>query len=442
MEDYKGELKILIEELDAWYKKIIKSSGGLNHFTKWLDENGITGIKRSSIEGCRKILKDQEISPLVSSFIFNSDSNVGKAKTIIRFAKKYFQSLKHPFEDRIWFFYFLDIGSSKYDKYPKIGRGLLKTHSEFNAALENVPDGFSQNYEGKYRSINDNVIFFDLNTPDERKRLHLKICFHSIENEIMLGTYSTFDRLRVLSGSILLEQITHQNYTDEATKPILVSSIDHKEKFNAIDPAIRRYLSNKKKNYYKAPNFIPNKDTLHGYVSKCAPPSLEHIENRFLELQKPIIFLSTPQSGLINDETTLELKKATIQNIIHNLKKEFQDFQIRYEDTGLTNAKEIIHPFNNLRLLQQTRYFIIILTKTDKASFSLIQLGWAIAYCKYVLIIYEDGAISERLKALEKISANIQRIKISNIAEEQEKICQEISFFILSHKLDKNKIEL
>ena len=60
-------------------------------------------------------------------------------------------------------------------------------------------------------------------------------------------------------------------------------------------------------------------------------------------------------------------------------------------DLNLTDA---------LQDLRKTRFFVLIYTKTDIGSYSLVQLGWALAHCKVVLVFYEEGSISEHVKSI------------------------------------------
>lgn len=448
MSDLVIKLGKLAIEVDFWLKKIEQSIAGFKGYETWRKNHNIIskiGIGRGMVYGCRKELfelSEQAKNNFIDeNFDFDMDKEVFRAKVFIPIAKQYISSLTHPLANKTWFFYFLEVGNTKYDFYPRLGRGLLKTYEKFQAKLNNVPDAFSRDYEGEYHTITDNVIFFDLNTKGYKKRLHIKIRFEHPDDEIQLGTYSTFDRSRVVSGSVLLEQITSKELSDEEIKPLLVSSIDEPKKFKEINSSIRRYLESKSKNYYKVSNSIINLDTLENYIKSLDHPKEEDIENRFLELERPIVFISTPQTALDKNQSIIVEDTPNKKSIIQKLKDKFQNLEIKYENTDVFQNNGINDPYRNLKLLQRSRYFIIILAKADTMSFSLIQLGWAIIYCKHVLVLYEDGAISSRLQTLEAVNTNIKCKTISKINGSEDEIYIEISQFIINNQLDKKRVE-
>ena len=87
-----------------------------------------------------------------------------------------------------------------------------------------------------------------------------------------------------------------------------------------------------------------------------------------------------------------------------------------------------------IQRLQTTRFFILIYTRSEKASFSLVELGWALAHAKVIMIFYEKHSVSERIETLDAINdsladKNNKRMHVKEITDVKtsfDEICNEI----------------
>jgi hypothetical protein len=431
------EIRELIEDVEYTRKAIQKRKGKFENFCEWLlrihDKSGFSGSTTHNLITSLTNLKND---PKNQKIDLEDNKIVLKARDFISYAEEYFSNLsERDFFPRKWFLYFLDI--NPYNP-PRIGRSYIETINDKQAKLI-TPESSNQEYIGHFNSIDTSLLSFEMISTNGLKQIHAKFFFNSASDKIALGTFSTFDK-KIYYGSAILEQI---NGEKENTSPTYLSEINNYEEFNQLHSSIKEYLSLKNENYHRITGRAPKVyDKLTERLSnkyKNRKITEFDIENRFLEFEKPKIFISSPQTSIQNSEIDEQnSKKIAITHIIENVKNEFEKTHtIKYENTDITESHKKMNPFDCIEILEKTRYFILILTKTYKSSFSLLQLAWAVKSSKNILLIYEGDIISERIKSLKIINPNF----ISKRREAHQftvnKISEDIINFIHTKKLEK-----
>ncbi len=117
----------------------------------------------------------------------------------------------------------------------------------------------------------------------------------------------------------------------------------------------------------------------------------------------------------IPDSKTQGLYKEKINHQIKKLTEEFphiecdlivsQDDKANYE-----------HSLPKINEIQKTSLFVLIYPKIERASFSLIQLGWALAHARSIIVFYEEGTLTENTLRLQSIGVSF--IQFKNINDE------------------------
>ena len=459
------DLKDLHKDLVSKMKELQAVDSLFQDFCNWKTEfkpKNVMGMSHNSMYKDAQHINDVMIRDLEGGNTYDrysnieSDNRILKARTFLKYIDEYFEYKnrksqevnKGQLSNRYWYMYFLNIGDSK-KEYPRIGRALLITEND-NRAILKVPDSNPniEDYKGEFQRLNNEVYFFDLDSYDRydqktlKKKLHIKLFLGKASDAIMIGSYSTYDK-RIFNGALVLEQITKTKKVTDEMKPLFLSAVDNDEIFKSLDTGIKDYLAIKTKNYYKVPKeIISTKKALHDFITrdKREEPDRKDIENRFLEREKPMIFISSPQTSISGDEGKTQKMRDMIKQIIERLKTDFKDnYSIYHEHSDASHPLERTQPLETLNHLERSRYFILILPKTEKMSFSLIQLGWALQVCKHILFIYEGNIVSERLKYLEDVNPWFRTKNRRDEEFELNKIYDDISYFIHRKRFDKRE---
>lgn len=456
------EAQELGDELDLWIKRMGNENGIKNNFIPWVKKNypdDCGSLTYSTQKTCRKYLWEiKNTSPRVivrESFSFYDSPAYKNAKRFIRYAEEYDKKNKVKLNTpstnvKYWYLYFLAIGKME-KKYPKLGRGVLIMQKNGDTELKIPDENPINDYFGKYSPLNSHIGFFDLDTTeyDENrnkrviKKLHVKIYFRTLDDEIIIGSYSTYDK-RIYTGALILERIRDKAlYSDskELNKKVkFLSYIENREEFvYDIDNTIKSYLTSKSKNIRQLPTTIVQ--DVYGLEAlldsqEKKPSRVDDIENRFLEPERPIIFITSPQKSLKKNGSALAIK-----NFINSLPKEiYSGFNTKISvltEESFSSEPARTRPLKILRCLEKSRYFILLLPETDKISYPILQLGWAIKSSKNVLLICQEGTVSDRLKELTFVNSNfIMEDMNFNSEKGRSDILNIIFMFLVSHKLD------
>ena len=398
----------LLSSIEKGKRKLLRKSSWPD-FTSWLNEPENSNhrekkIKKSTIDAVQFAYKKlsntlkqnrepdyEQKSKWLNRLAVNLDKAVNFNIAVESFLSDA-PLVYDPFHYRkFWYLYFFYLPDRKKD--PSLGRVILETHSHRNVKLTNLQDPIHSDYEGQYSIVYNEVCFFDLETTKKDRKLHIKVYYSNpLEDEILLGSYITYESHMVTGGALALMPIKNK----KDIVPLALSFKENREDFFNVPRPIRRFLCFKKHNFYKIPTKIFNLNDLEKFFEFHE----ESWTSRFIDPGPPKLFISSP--GLSISNSRFKQNKEAIDRIIDNLNENFSDasgptidIQIHNNrDFGLAHERVFPRTLNDLK---QTRFFVLIYTKTNIGSYSLVQLGWALAHCKCVMLFYEDGSISDHI---------------------------------------------
>jgi hypothetical protein len=408
----------LYDEVKNYAKRIRVKDNRFDEFIQWLGSRPEfdfgAGFSKTSISYLL-----QDIEQLKDGKEGKIKKNIRKAEVFKNAARVYLDhESSSGFSGSIYFVYFFYLVEP--ETSAMLGRAVLHFIDRYNAKLINVPDSNSKNYEGTYIQVNE-VMFLDLENRRKYK-LHIKVEVpDGADQDISLGVYSTYEAHRITSGSLILHKIDQAKVPPDARTPELFSysNLENKEAFDKIDPAIKKYLSLKRMNYHSVPREITNLKSLAKYMDNYSPFSDR--PQRFAEIDTPVIYFAIPSVSVNPKVNNADL--VSIKKIIDNLQINFKGVCRIQSDSFNPNNTTMKSPSQNLKDLAGVSIFILFVTKIDAASFAFVQLGWAIANCKYSLIFYkeklpEEDTVSEKMKTLD--SLGVERIAYQDLKTQFE----------------------
>lgn len=374
--------KTAIESV-AKFHDLIKNElaqyGGYPAFQIWLTSLQIKKFKRSTMYGICQYFNDLTFDHINESEIkiFNEHANkiTEFEKHVHQFCNASLKKLQAERFHKYWNVYFF----WKIRSMPKIGKAVIIIDDQERATLENVPDEQSESYSGKYW-IEDKIICFDFKSNISDKTLYIKCHFVSRYDEIMLGAYITTDNNRIVHGSLVFNAVNSEE------KPAVLSYKN--SSFNNIPIEIRKYLSIKWRNYFKVPNPVSNLQLLNETISYYN----ESWEHRFIETEKPTIYFAMPTLAL----STVRYNKfrENLMVLVNSLCKKYQGSFNFNQISTRKEQEDLLSSRPDLNLLSTSRLFILIVMKHEGGSFAMVQLGWALAHCKHIVVFYEEGSIT------------------------------------------------
>ena len=416
--DNAGDNSSLYDEVKQYAEKIKEKDGRFDEFIQWLGSRPEfdfgAGFSKTSIN---YLLHD--IEQLKNGKEGKIKKNIRKAAIFKNAAMAYLdRESSSGFSGSMYFVYFFYLVIP--ETSAKLGRAVLHFIDRNKVRLINVPDSNSKNYEGTYLQVNE-VMFLDLENRRKYK-LHIKVEVpDGADQEISLGLYSTYEAHRIVSGSLILHKIDQATIPQDKITPELFSysNPENREIFDKIDPAIKKYLSLKRLNYHSVPQEITSLKSLRKRLDSYSPFSAR--PQRFVEVNKPVIYIAVPSVSVSPKEKNPDLD--SIKKIIKDLRDNFKDVATIQSDSFTSNNATMRSPSQNLKELLGVSIFILFVTKIDAASFAFVQLGWAMANCKYSLIFYkekppEEDTLSEKMKTLD--SLGVERIAYQDLKTEFE----------------------
>lgn len=417
------ELVTLFNELEKTIAIINSLKGKFIDYDRWLDtyKNGHRGLKNSV---CRSARRDLDA-------LINTKQPRHKRFSIVRKAKDVNNSMREyicyhdqaNFVDQKFLLYF-HVRVSR--KNPALGKVVLETFRHHKAKLYNVEGAHSPNYTGEFKIYNSTVVIFDFEAIKTKRKMHMKVVYSSLEQNIMLGAYNTFEYNHITAGSVLLQRVeTNQESLD--TSPMYMSHLTNKQDFLQVPQAIRRYLATTEYNYYKVPEGVSSLDELDTFVSRHRAFTSTLVN--FFDVEIPNIFIATPITSTekISYEKTLQIIADELSTRCINVNIHFSIDR----ESRLNNALSQI----TLGTLATTRIFILIIGQTQKSSFSLVQLGWALAHCRRIIIYFKNDSISDHIQALDSVH-NVTLRRYNDITQDYSIISKELQRDILSETED------
>lgn len=293
---------------------------------------------------------------------------------------------ENTFYDKTWCAYFFD---NRQREKVKLAQVIVKIDKLGVVRINNIKDQRSEEYEGTFRLHEKKYLIFELSGMNRQDRpLYLEIMTGPIPTEISIGSYITIEQDTIVSGTILFKLLDPEER--DKFESGLYSYMEDKDKFLNIDKRIRAFLCKKSFNYNKLPRDIyslKDLETLHtDYIRKK--------KSLFFDLEKPIVFISSPAHSI--SEKTFLKNKELILELKSKLNDKVGDLKILYPGEGKEFEIRISRFVKNLKTLSRTHFFVYIQLNDDednknkRPSTSLIELGWALAFCKNVLVFYED----------------------------------------------------
>ncbi len=415
----KTECKKIYEELDTLIKEVQSGPVGLDGYAKWIRKNpNFKGTGKSSCTTKRTELK---------AMLEDTKGDKGDYRRIYKKANacidalKAFLRLHHQddFSERRYevLFYYMK-GS---DSEPMLGRAVLTTETGSRARLENIKDNWSPNYEGTYVQMLNRVLVFDFDAIGGAKRkMRLEILYNNPDHEWLVGAYATIEYNHIVTGTVVLQR----RNKNRKVEPKVLSIFNTPEEFGSYPKPVLHFLARRKYNYHVLPNEIGTVDDIAEKVELHS--RFEKTRTRFFEIGPPRVFIAAPDSALENKQS--KINKKAVEEIVKNIE----------ETCNPDKDNPSIHLFFNsftqeeaLGMLKLTRYFILIITKTQKSSFSLIQLGWAFAYCTNILVFYEEDSISKKIWELRNtVKEGVKFVEFKNLSKNKEHITEEITNYL------------
>ncbi|MBL7681767.1 MAG: hypothetical protein JNK00_00285 [Flavipsychrobacter sp.] len=402
-----GPEKALEDARDYILKEIKKHEESINlTIHDWKRREGKPskpGVGRTTIYGIIASLEricsshvDERFSPEIAQNwliefrkeIEHANSIKSEIEAFLALPNNPYASSKNDLSACSWNIYFLYFRDGKDKNEPLIGRGTLTINKENKVLLTNTSQDSSVDYNGRYIPDNDmsnGITTFNLESDEKGRRLHIKVHCMGRTQEIMVGQYCTYENSRIAMGDLLFEKIMPGERPK--TKGVF-SFVNNQDEFNLIHPTIKNFFSLKNYNYQQV---FQNVDTLDKLQAKIDSHNrFDNKRSNFLEKSVPEAMVASSNSSM-NDET--------LARVVDDLGKCFQG-KVTFTTDKIFDENERPNPLANLKKLRTKRFFIIILTEVNKLSFSHIQLGLALAYCKHVIVVCKPDLISKTIKEL------------------------------------------
>lgn len=194
-----------------------------------------------------------------------------------------------------------------------------------------------------------------------------------------------------------------------------------------MDSNVRRYLSVRSRNFLSVPNSIHTLKSLGEHIDIVSSPGRY---SRFFQVdRKPKVFVSSntwfrkQHTEFLNDAYAFIHREVGEKNV--------QEVREEGKQSGFNSDRA-------LKYISESDLFVLFYSKVDRASFSLIELGWALAHTKKCLIICEKDALDYRVLNNDKIDiviiGNAGQSESDNLNRVQELLLDMISKLESDHK--------
>ena len=454
----KNELLELYKKVKAKKDAIAVKDTGLEGYYSWVVNEAKTqlgaidinpkGLGKTSLLNLLSRLKtyaDSEEEPSeIEPNRGKRNAQKSKAQLFLKVADYYLEqkkrvaspeSLKHiDYKSRIeneepletWFFYFLKLSLNS--NVPKIARTILRTYTNQIAHLEQLEDVHSVDLYGTYEKMGSHVESYDLKDEEHLRGCNFKVHRASANYSLLAGIFTTYDLEDIRSGSLIMEKVDAGSCGGEL-KPIVACYYEARDNYQLIPDCIQDYLFEKVVNYGTVPKRIADRETLSVINKKRPLLQVEHRKRRFFDFQKSKLFLASQQTSFSDFNKEHEKQDKIIEEAYIKLKAGLPQIEIiQRVKKELTDANN--QSFNILKELKRTKYFVLVVGRHEKASFSTVMLGWAMAYCMHILLIYKKGTVSKRFLALSQLK--IEQIEVEEI--EPIRLRDEIMTFVKTNR--------
>lgn len=308
-------------------KTKMSGKGNWSNFHAWLDkpENNMhseNSIRHSTIEKLLLDFRQIKISLTGEGAgpdreqrrkLDNLETYEDKAQAFKNAVEAYLNqpAQMDPFAGRVWYVYFYYLDEKD---QPGLGRAVLSGKAPNLVKIINLPYLSHLNYSGTYSLINNHACFFDLEARRPDRKLHIKVHYSVPErDEVLLGSYITYEDNDIVRGSIVMEPVTEDNPT-----AMVLSYNQNREAFAGVKSQIKRYLLFKKYNYHKTPTRVHTVEDLGRYLDR----HWENWKSHFIEEDTPTLFIASP--GLsVKSSALFKKNEAAISQLVQRLQKKF-----------------------------------------------------------------------------------------------------------------------
>ena len=288
---------------------------------------------------------------------------------------------------------------------PKIGRAILEIgENRKDVKLINFSDSESNDYSGVVSLDKSQIVLiFDLKTNQTREKwLHMKVSINTgMLPEIALGQYSNLGdgAISLVAGTIILEYIPPEKRNELIAKPFEVSD----PQFLEIHPGIKRYLREKKRNYFKTKAQIFTKEKLLKFVNEYANYREKKSESVRLDPEMKVV-ITCPQTHL-KPERFRKYASSCLE--LSKLLEEKLQFKVTHYPMEKYNG-------GSMRKARSFKYFhdrimdcdILIIFYFDiVSSMCLMELAWAAEHNKAVYLFTVDFNMIPRIFQFQKPSS-------------------------------------
>lgn len=422
-------------------RKDIKNNGGNEAFSKFVksEKGKYSGFSKSNISYILSEINKQTDGKNLESF----EEKVKELELAILDFIEYRRKTINNFYNTRWYLYSFYSRPSR-NVMAALSRVVLSIDTFGKVYVKNH-DG-NRDYEGTFQLVKNRLLFFDLqHIRKSESRVHMKIVSSESPKEISLGGFISYEDESIHSGTCIIE---HKGvYKDEPSLLPQLFSTQGKDFFSEVPYPIRRYLSLKSQNHLKIPNDNFTINDLEDFMRNTQ----QNKKGLFFDYDNPEVFISSPTDS-ISPGNHKENSK-TISSIINSVKKKLvsSDIHITFKYPGQENEEDVNEEGGIDRIqeyrkriikvmddLKRTRFFILIYN--EKAiSRSLIELGWALAYCKAVLVLYKnDSKFPNNISVLEdsKKLSYFKMYPFQDLKENQDQLISKIYYTIIENLID------
>ena len=362
------------------------------------------------------------------------DKNKDKEENTISLAK---ENVGHKseivFKPGTWFLYYYylaNLDDSKWQE-PKIARFIFKVIDKKHFLLtRKMVGGEIEHCSGNYEIIdNTRTGVFDVSNNEGTYVSHFKINHTGDSSTILLGLYTSYCLNDLEAGTVLLQKYDEELAKTTDLEPLLLWRGMSGNEFEKLNEWILAYLALKKYNHLELPkDGTPNLTQLKRFLNKKSLFDKKNL--RFVDFQKPKIFIATPQTSL---SKSWEKKREAdaLKSLLRNLGETYKDLQIVDKNYAVSEKSDKVTK-KICKELYRTKYFILILGDLNKVklSFSVALLGQALGYCKNILVVYKKGDLSQRFEAIKVLDIVTDYSYPTSIQKNSKDILHQIKNFI------------
>lgn len=321
--------------------------------------------------------------------------------------------------------YFLYYHEDEWDQEPVIGRAVVSIpelkqrtskdikEQKFTASVNfiNTKADTSRDYMGGvdfFPTASHPILIFNIESNVPGRKLHIKLYSGNpkeeenlfgtengsleLNQEVSVGLYITFENALIQGGTIIFQKLDD---SIKEPKTGVFSFFENRADFineNEIPDQVKEFFAYRSNSYFLVPKNI---STLNDLVLPSKISSYQFAKKAlFLEKKEPEIFISYPITG------NKSYNKAFLKQVKEDIKLAFPEFSVEANTKGKGFMAGKPQPDENLKQLKSTRVFVFFAGDLEAISFSYIQLGWALLYCKQVIVIGKRTNFSTTLRHL------------------------------------------